>query len=174
MELLREWLEVAGGFMPHGHCIQWVPWIFWTYLIADTVTFFSYASDYFALRKLQRSRPDLQEGWILHAFGLFIASCGLVHGLLVVSLFWGIYPAIAVSKALMAFISFPVAIIVWPIVNKVILLPELSAYYFAVDKVNKLEAEKVMERRERKKLENEIAEKSAYIAEMELRVKRNE
>jgi len=174
MELLREWLEVAGGFMPHGHCIQWIPWIFWTYLVADTVTFFSYVSDYFAIRKLHKSRPDLQEGWLLHAFGLFIASCGLVHGLLVVSLFWGIYPLIAISKGVMAFISFPVAIIVWPAVKKIVALPELSAYYYAVDKVNTLEAEKVIARRERKELETKLAKASGVIVELKKRLGANE
>jgi len=91
-----------------------------------------------------------------------------------VSLFWGIYPLIAVGKIGMAIISFPVAIIVWPAVKKISALPELSAYYYAVEKVNTLEAEKVIERRERKELELQLAEKSAYILELEAKIGNNE
>lgn len=144
IELLRQLFEVGGEFMPHGYCLQWNPWIFWSYLLSDALTFFCYVSNFFALYKLYKRRVDLQFGWILPAFGLFIASCGVVHGLLVVSLFWGIYPAVAVAKVLMAAISLPVAVIIWPTISRVIKLPELSAYYYALDKVNELERDKVI------------------------------
>jgi len=152
MEKLKEILEVGGQFMPHGYCIEWVPWIFWSYLIADAITFFSYTSDFFALMRLYRRRPDLNQGWIIPAFGLFIASCGVVHGLLAVSLFWGIYPVIAGAKILMAFISFPVALVIWPVVNKIIKLPEVEAYYSLVEDVNRLELENAKLKKENGKL----------------------
>lgn len=160
--------------MPHGYCLQWTPWIFWTYLVADVVTFFCYVSNFFALLKIYRNRPDLHFNWILPAFGLFIASCGIVHALLAVSLFWGIYPAVAVSKGLMAFISFPVAIVIWPAVFKVIKLPELSAYYYAMDKANNLERDKVIWKKKNADLEQENEKLQAYIKSLESDSGKNE
>ncbi len=27
-----------SGFMPHGMCFLWTPWILWTHVISDAVT----------------------------------------------------------------------------------------------------------------------------------------
>ncbi len=128
--------------MPHGYCLKWTPWIFWSYLISDLVTFLSYVSDFFALVYFYRHRADLHGHWIIPAFAFFIFSCGIVHGLLVVSLFTGIYPAIAFAKVMMALISAPVAFAAWPVVFHLIKIPALEAYQALQDKVNDLESDR--------------------------------
>jgi len=151
IEALREIFETMGMYMPHGHCFMWEPWIFWSYVISDSLTTIAYLSDFIALVYFYHKRHDIQKSWIIPAFGLFILSCGIVHGLLVVSVFNGIYPAVAVAKVIMACISVPVAIAVWPIIFSLIKFPALEAYKLLESTVNNLEKDK-------KKLEDTISE----------------
>lgn len=109
--------------MPHGYCLHWEPWLLWSYVISDGLTFLSYVSDFAALIFLYIKKPKIAEGWIIPAFAIFIVACGIVHGLLVLSVFRGIYEWVAIAKIIMATVSVPVAFIVWPVVFNVLKLP---------------------------------------------------
>lgn len=139
MDILRELFEGAGQFMAHGYCYRWTPWIFWSYVSSDLVTFISYVNNFFALVWLYRRRHDIQESWVIPAFGLFILACGVVHGMLVVSVFRGIYGSIAAAKIVMAAVSAPVAVGVWPVVFRLVKMPALEAYRLLERRVNELE-----------------------------------
>ena len=141
MEYLRELFESTGQFMAHGYCFRWEPWIFWSYLLSNLVTFASYGSDFFALIYLYRRRHDIQGSWVFPAFALFILSCGIVHGLIVWSMFRGIYDVVAIAMLIMAAVSAPVAIGVWPVVFRLVKLPALEAYRLLEREVNDLRLE---------------------------------
>lgn len=152
MEFLRELFEVAGRYMAHGYCYQWTEWIFWSYFLGDLFTFFSYVLGFAALLYFYRKRPDIEKRWIILGFALFILTCGVVHGLLVISVFRGIYGTIAVAKVVMALISIPVNIAVWPIVIYATKLPDIRGYYILERQVNDFEIERKLWKRKNEEL----------------------
>lgn len=128
--------------MPHGYCYQWVEWIFWTTFLGDLITFLSYGSGFFALLYFYVKRPDIEKRWIVLGFAVFILACGIVHGLQAVSAFRGIYATVGIFKGIMALVSAPVNILVWPVVLYGVKLPDLSAYRVLESEINKLEIER--------------------------------
>jgi hypothetical protein len=139
MEELRELLEQVGHYMPHGYCLKWEPWLLWSYVASDALTSLSYLSDFFALAYFYRARPDVRDSWMIPAYALFIASCGIVHALMVASIFVGIYPTVAFAKVIMMLISVPVAIASWPAAIKLSKAPSLQAYRELETKLNAME-----------------------------------
>ena len=70
---------LSPGFMPHGYCYLWDPWIVWLHVVSDGLITFSYYSIPIALVYLVRKRNDLPFNWIFWMFGLFIVGCGTTH-----------------------------------------------------------------------------------------------
>lgn len=114
------------GFLPHGTCLLWNPALFWSHAVSDAVIAMSYFSIPIALVVFAVRRNDFQYRWVLNLFGLFIVLCGLSHVLGIWTLWVPSYAAEALVKILTAIVSAATAVLLWPLLPKVVAIPSLS------------------------------------------------
>ena len=67
-----------SGFMPHGHCYLWKPFLVSLHVLSDTLIGLAYISISVTLYVLVK-RIQLPFNKIVVCFGVFIGACGLTH-----------------------------------------------------------------------------------------------
>jgi signal transduction histidine kinase len=117
---------LSPGFMPHGYCYLWDPWIVWLHVVSDGLITFSYYSIPIALVYLVRKRNDLPFNWIFWMFGLFIVGCGTTHLMEIWTVWHASYLLAGMVKAITAAVSVATALMLIPLVPKAIALPSLA------------------------------------------------
>jgi PAS domain S-box-containing protein len=122
MEILASLLSPAG-FMPHGHCFLWTPGLLWSYVISDSLIWLSYYSIPIALWYFVRRRVDLPFNWVFVMFAVFIFACGTTHLIAIWNIWQPVYWLDAGIKLATAAASVGTAIVLWPLVPKVLGLP---------------------------------------------------
>jgi PAS domain S-box-containing protein len=115
----------GGGFMPHGHCYLWSPSMVWTQVTSNLLIGLAYLSISATLGYLVW-RVRLPFSWVYIAFGTFILACGLTHFFDVVTVWHPIYWADAGVRVLTAVASVGTAVLVVPLVPKVVEISKLS------------------------------------------------
>lgn len=123
MQALFDWIFSTDPFVPHGMCLLWRPDLVWTHVGADAVTAVAYFTIPAFLVKLVRGRDDLSFSWAVYAFGAFILLCGLTHVVGIVSLWIPLYGLEAVIKVATALASVLTAVLVWPLLPKLLAIP---------------------------------------------------
>jgi signal transduction histidine kinase/CheY-like chemotaxis protein len=113
----------SSTFSPHGICLLWEPELIWLHVISDAVIAVSYFSIPFALAILVSKRRDLQFGWMAWPFATFILACGLTHVFSIYTLWVPIYGLEGLVKALTAIASVVTAILLWPLIPKMLAIP---------------------------------------------------
>ena len=123
-----EWLErVFGlGFMPHGHCYLWSPEMVWAQVVANLLIGVAYAAIATTLVVLVRQIRNIPFAWVYLAFGTFILSCALTHFFDIITVWHPIYWADAGVRAVTATASVATAILMVPLVPKVVLFAETA------------------------------------------------
>lgn len=113
----------SDEFMPHGMCFLWEPALVWLHVVSDFLIGAAYFSIPVALAVFAVRRTDLQYRWMVGLFMLFIVACGTTH-------FFGIWviwnPDYAIEgllKATTALASVATAIVLWPLLPKLLALP---------------------------------------------------
>ncbi len=91
--------------------------------ISNGLIAISYASIPVFLVVFIRKRKDLPFSWILVLFGLFILACGTTHVVHIIGLWWSVDWWQATVDAATAVISISTALIVWPILPKLLAIP---------------------------------------------------
>ena len=91
--------------------------------IANAIIAISYASIPFFLVVFLRKRKDMPFTWIIFLFGLFILACGTTHIMHVIGLWWPVNWEQATVDALCALISLATAIVLWPVLPKLLSIP---------------------------------------------------
>ncbi|WP_205481437.1 response regulator [Sphingomonas arenae] len=114
---------VSGNYAPHGYCLLWQPELVWTHVISDALIAAAYFSIPVALVTFVRRRPDVEFGKMFWLFALFILSCGLTHVMGIWNLWNGDYGAEALVKAVTAAASVPTAILLWPLLPRMLAIP---------------------------------------------------
>lgn len=109
--------------MAHGYCFLWRPDILWLHVVSDVVVVLSYYSIPFALFYFAKKRTDLAYSWIMVLFGLFIFLCGTTHLMDVVIIWSPQYWLAGIVKALTALVSITAAVLIWPLLPKLLALP---------------------------------------------------
>lgn len=66
------------GFMPHGHCYLWKPWLVGLHVVSDLLIGLAYLSISITLYGLVK-KTNIQFNRIVLCFGVFIGACGLTH-----------------------------------------------------------------------------------------------
>jgi signal transduction histidine kinase len=120
---------------PHGICLLWEPELIWLHVTSDAVIAASYFSIPIALSIFVSKRRDVDFGWVFWAFALFIMACGFTHLLSIVTLWVPIYGIEGIVKALTAIASIVTAVMLWPLLPKILALPspsQLRAAEFAL------------------------------------------
>jgi len=112
-----------SGFMPHGMCFLWTPWILWTHVTSDIVTGLSYFSIPIVMALYALRRPDARYRPTLYLFIAFILLCGATHFVSVIVIWNPIYEIQGVLKALTAIASLATAIALWPLLPKALAMP---------------------------------------------------
>jgi len=91
--------------------------------LSNALIAISYASIPFFLIVFVRKRKDLPFTWIIFLFGLFILACGATHITHVIGLWWEVNWWQASFDAICAVISVATAVVVWPILPRLLSIP---------------------------------------------------
>ena len=110
-------------FAPHGLCLQWDPELLVVHILSDAVIALSYFSIPFALAYFVSKRKDVEFGWVFWAFAIFIMACGISHVMSIYTLWVPAYGLEGVVKFMTAIASIATAILLWPLVPKLLALP---------------------------------------------------
>jgi signal transduction histidine kinase/ActR/RegA family two-component response regulator len=113
----------SSTLSPHGICLLWEPELIWLHVLSDAVIALSYFSIPVALSIFVSKRRDVDFGFIFWAFALFIMACGFTHVLSIVTLWVPVYGIEGLVKALTALASIITAVLLWPLVPKLLALP---------------------------------------------------
>ncbi|WP_221047458.1 putative bifunctional diguanylate cyclase/phosphodiesterase [Methylogaea oryzae] len=116
------WLSSAE-FMPHGFCYQWRSDLLSLHVVSDLLIVLSYYSIPFALLVFVRRRTDLAYRWVLHLFGLFIFLCGTTHLMSILTVWMPAYWLAGAIKVATAAVSLVTAVLIWPLLPKLLALP---------------------------------------------------
>ncbi|MBE9177256.1 PAS domain S-box protein [Oculatella sp. LEGE 06141] len=125
LEFLRS-VFVANGFIPHGHCYLWKPELVGLHVLSDFWIGCAYVAISLTLVYLVRKAKLPFQGVFL-AFGLFIASCGATHFMEILTLWYPVYWLSGEVKLITAIASVTTAILLPPLVPKVIALVQSAA-----------------------------------------------
>jgi len=110
-------------FSPHGFCLLWEPELLIVHVVSDTIIALSYFSIPFALAYFVFKRRDVEFGWIFWAFAIFIMACGFTHVFSIYTLWVPAYGLEGLVKALTAIASIVTAILLWPLIPKLLAVP---------------------------------------------------
>jgi signal transduction histidine kinase/CheY-like chemotaxis protein len=126
MAWLDAFFAAGRALAPHGYCLLWDPTLVWTHVVADALIAAAYFSIPLALISFIRRRRDLQFGWIFWLFALFIVACGSTHLMSIWTLWRADYGLEAVIKVVTAIASVGTAIVLWPLIPRLLLIPSPS------------------------------------------------
>jgi len=130
---LTNLLVATNGFMPHGACFMWQPAVLWLHVLSDSLIVLSYYSIPFALVYFVYKRTDLIYRWIFLLFGAFILLCGTTHLFSIWTIWHPNYWLEGLLKALTALVSMVTAILIWPLIPKLLRLPRPEALKLSDD-----------------------------------------
>lgn len=148
----------TDGFMPHGHCYQWIPSLLALHIISDSLIAISYFTIPFTLVYFVRRQKEIPFSWMFVCFAAFIIACGATHVMEVWTVWHPNYWLTGLVKAITALASVPTAVLLIRLVPFALLVPTPSALTRA-----KEEAEK--ELFERKKMEQALHEQNFQLLE---------
>jgi signal transduction histidine kinase len=159
-----DWLHnflAIRGYAPHGYCLLWQPGLIWTHVVSDAVIAAAYFSIPFVLLRLVRLRQDIEFGWMLGLFATFILACGTTHLLSIATMWIPAYGWEALVKAVTAVASIATAVLLVPLLPKLVAIPSPSALRQANEAL-------VREAREREKTEEMLrqAQKMEAIGQL--------
>jgi signal transduction histidine kinase len=123
----------SSTLSPHGICLLWRPELIWLHVISDGVIAVAYFSIPFALSVFVWKRPDIEFSWVFWAFAIFIMACGLTHVFAIWTLWVPDYALEGLVKAITAAASIVTAIMLWPLLPKVLALPAPAQLIAAQD-----------------------------------------
>ncbi|NOQ34725.1 MAG: PAS domain-containing protein [Methylococcaceae bacterium] len=120
---MYEFIFASKAFTPHGICLLWEPVLLWLFVVSDSIIAISYFSIPIALAYFVSQRKDLEYKWVFVLFSLFIFACGATHIMSIITIWKPLYALTGIIKGITAFISVITAILLWPLIPKVLLLP---------------------------------------------------
>jgi len=122
------WAALVGtGFMPHGHCYRWDPFVLWLNVGSDAVIALAYYSIPLSLARFGRRRPDLGLPLLLAAFVAFIFACGTTHLVAIWTVWQPAYGIEGMVKALTAVVSIATAVALVRMMPLALALPSPAA-----------------------------------------------
>jgi signal transduction histidine kinase len=113
----------SAGFLPHALCLSVDANLLWLHILSDAVIALSYYSIPLALAWFAWRRRDLTHRWLFLLFGAFILACGTTHLFHIWVLFEPDYWLEGYVKVATATVSLVTAVLLWPIVPKLLALP---------------------------------------------------
>lgn len=125
----------SSQFMPHGMCFLWDSQLLWLHVMADAMLALSYSSipialAYFSIKGSKaplfadRGRT-LPFKILLAMLVIMFVGCGLTHAMGIWSIWFPDYYVSGILKFVAGGISIVTAALLWPMVRKVVTLPNL-------------------------------------------------
>ncbi|WP_417525859.1 sensor histidine kinase [Marinovum sp.] len=155
------------GYMAHGLCLMWEPWLIALFVGSDLLIFAAYFLIPVALLRVLKARPDVQLGGLPRLFAAFILLCGLTHLVSVVTLWVPIYEVQGAFKLATALVSMATVAALFPLIPKIVALPSPAVLGAANDRLSEeIEAHEdalVQLRRARSRLEDKVAERTQAL-----------
>lgn len=121
MEFVDKVLD--GSFMPHGHCLRWLPDLLFLHVTGDVLTVIAYFVIPLALIYLVKKRADLAFNWIFMMFAAFIFLCGVTHLISLINIWQGYYYVEGIAKFATGLVSILTAMLVWRLMPKALAIP---------------------------------------------------
>jgi signal transduction histidine kinase len=121
-----EWLQnflAVRGLAPHGYCLLWEPGLIWTHVVSDVLIALAYFSIPFVLGRLLTKRKDVEFGWMVWLFAVFIFACGMTHVMGIVTLWIPAYGWEALIKVVTALASVATAALLVPLFPRLVAIP---------------------------------------------------
>ena len=117
-------LTMPGGMVIKGaNAGTMTPLLMMVMAIANGLIAISYASIPIFLSVFIRKRKDMPFSWAILLFGAFIMACGTTHFVHIIGLWWAVDWWQAVVDSITAIISLATAVIVWPLLPKLLIIP---------------------------------------------------
>lgn len=113
----------VSGVMPHGYCFHWEPYLIWINVISDAVITVSYYFIPVAMLYFLVKKPDFEYKKLLGLFSLFILACGTTHLMSIVTIWQPVFWLSTFFKTLTALVSLFTALVLLPLVPKILALP---------------------------------------------------
>jgi PAS domain S-box-containing protein len=151
----------SSGFMPHGFCYTWDPYVVWLNGVSDILIALAYYTIPLTLVYFVRRRRDLAFHWMFLCFALFIVACGTTHVIELWTIWHPVYWLAGVIKALTAAASITTAIALIPLVPQALALPSPEALKRA--NLALQEAQEAL-RQTNEELEGRVAERTTSLA----------
>ncbi|WP_323766367.1 sensor histidine kinase [Marinovum sp.] len=155
------------GYMAHGMCLLWQPWLIALFMGSDLLIFAAYSLIPLAMLRVLRARPDIALGGLPRMFVAFILLCGLTHLVAVVTLWIPIYEVQGVFKLATALVSMATVAALFPLVPRIIALPSPAVLTEANDRLTREIAahEDTLDqlRQSRRRLEDKVAERTQAL-----------
>lgn len=140
---------LTSQYMPHGHCYLWQTPLVWLHALSDGLIAIAYYLISLSLLYFIRQREDIPFKSIFLLFSAFILSCGTVHILEILTLWFPFYWLSGTLKALTALISLYTALSLIPLVPQALNLP-------SAEKLEVLNQELTKQIQEKEAAEQEI------------------
>ncbi|MBS7811451.1 sensor histidine kinase [Roseococcus pinisoli] len=144
---------------PHGFCLLWEPGLIWLHSASDVLIALSYISIAVATVAFLRRRPDVAFPWLGWLFAGFMLFCSLSHFFGILTLWLPYYWLEGLVKVATAGVSVVTAVLLWPLLPRLIALPAPSTLS---------EANAALERRivERNTLVQALQRREAELTEL--------
>lgn len=158
--------------MPHGVCFLWREDLVYMHVLSDIVITMAYFSLPIFLMMLVRKKPELKKSGVIPLFAAFILLCGLTHAFSIWVLFVPDYLAQGILKTVTAIVSLVTAVLVWPLLPKLIAMPSSQELIDANEELRRQidEREKAEMRSERLALAIENMDELVVLIDREERV----
>jgi len=111
------------GLAPHGYCLLWDPILIWLHVVSDAIIGLSYFSIPIVLAVFLARRRDIEFGWLILLFAIFIMACGTTHFMSILVLWVPLYGLEGLVKAFTALASVMTAVAMWPLLPRLVSLP---------------------------------------------------
>lgn len=109
-----------SNFMPHGTCYLWQPEILWMHVISDLIIAIAYYSIPLALGIIILKRRTFPFRWLIGLFAAFIILCGTTHIIGIITQWNPIYRVQGLLKLMTAAVSIATAIVIYPLLPKLL------------------------------------------------------
>jgi hypothetical protein len=169
--------ERLTELMPHGMCFLWDPTLLGLHVVADSLIALSYFSIPLALVYFTKKGGTLPFKYLFGLFSAFIFACGLTHLFNIWTVWNPDYYAEGFVKGITAGVSLVTAIVLWPVVYRVLSLPNLFVLQDANrrleqenDRRQAIEEALRTQAEELQKTNEELAELNRHMCGRELRM----
>ena len=140
-------MHLTPGFMAHGHCYFWNPYILVMHFIGGLLAFISYVSIPFVIWYVISRRKDLPEKRVAYWFIAFILICGFGHFINILTIKYPVYWLSGVVTLLTGLISAYVAISFFNLRKRFLAAPTPDQVAALEDQLARVERDLEIERK---------------------------